>query len=271
MWTPLTGGRSNRLWRIAGAPTCTGGALVLKLFAPADDNPLFRNDPDAEAALLCHLAPHGLAPMLLARANTPMGTCLLYEHVQGQPWRSGVASAAHLLGRLHDIPTPAGLPAAPDGSAALAAHTARILDACPTATARDARMLAPCRTAVPPSGRRSLLHGDPVPGNLIGRGARWRLIDWQCPATGDPCEDLALFLSPAMQAIYRGGPLTVAQREAFLAACPDRAAAARYRRLAPWYHWRMLAYCLWRAALGSPDAEAAVRAERAALDEAMQA
>ena len=38
-----------------------------------------------------------------------------------------------------------------------------------------------------------------------------RLIDWQCPALGDPAEDIACFLSPAMQVIYGAGPLDAAR------------------------------------------------------------
>lgn len=120
----------------------------------------------------------------------------------------------------------------------------------------------PTAPDVVPSGRRALLHGDPVPGNLILSPDGPVLIDWQCPATGDPTEDLAIFLSPAMQMFYRGRPLSADEAATFLGAYGDAATVARYRALAPWHHWRMAAYCLWRMARGGGDS----RAEAAAFD-----
>lgn len=104
-----------------------------------------------------------------------------------------------------------------------------------------------------------------MPGNLLLNDDAVVLIDWQCPAIGDPAEDIAIFLSPAMQYVYRGKPLTDDEEAAFLAAYRDRAITRRYRALKPWFHWRMAAYCLWRARNGSPDYAPAFRLEAAAL------
>ena len=93
-----------------------------------------------------------------------------------------------------------------------------------------------------------------VPGGLT-------LIDWQCPASGDPTEDIATFLSPAMQRLYRGTILSEAEREAFLAAYPDPAIVARYRALKSVYRWRMAAHCLWKAERGASDYAGALRLE----------
>ena len=35
-----------------------------------------------------------------------------------------------------------------------------------------------------------------------------RLIDWQCPAIGDPIVDIMMFLSPGMHEIYGSGKLS---------------------------------------------------------------
>ena len=118
---------------------------------------------------------------------------------------------------------------------------------------------------VAPSGRRRLVHGDPVPGNIVTGPGRAALIDWQCPALGDPAADLAIFASPAMQQVYRGAPLSEAESAAFLAAYPDEETVARYRALRPWYHWRMAAYCLFRAERGRAGYAAGLTLERAAL------
>jgi thiamine kinase-like enzyme len=120
---------------------------------------------------------------------------------------------------------------------------------------------------VPPLPLLSLIHGDPVPGNLLAHDGTLTLIDWQCPQMGDPSEDLALFLSPAMQVLYRGATLSPAEEEAFLAAYPDTAVVGRYLSLKPWLHWRMAGYCLWRCADGNPVDQHAFELERAAMDQ----
>ncbi len=56
-----------------------------------------------------------------------------------------------------------------------------------------------------------------------------------------------------MQQIYRGAPVTPDEEDSFLFAYGDKLAAARYRALAPWFHWRMAAYCLWRTIRGDAD------------------
>jgi aminoglycoside phosphotransferase (APT) family kinase protein len=60
------------------------------------------------------------------------------------------------------------------------------------------------------------------------------LIDWQCPAVGDPCEDIAIFLSPAMQLAYRGTVLSRAEEQVFLTAYSDASTLKRYANIAPW-------------------------------------
>jgi len=260
-WTALEGGRTNRLWRVSRP---SGGLVVVKLYRQAAPNPLFPNDPAVELRLLRHLSGHGIAPHPLYFGKTPAGPCLVYAHLAGAAWTRGAYMAAAVLKRLHAIAPPPGLRNAPDGSLALGEQTAAILARCESHAAHAARSLMP-RHEVPALGRATLLHGDPVAANMVVGETGARLIDWQCPAIGDPCEDIALFLSPAMQLSYRGAPLDTAERAAFLASYRDPAIIARYRRLAPWYHWRMLAYCLWRHEGGDPGARAAADAEQAAL------
>lgn len=124
---------------------------------------------------------------------------------------------------------------------------------------------APDTPAVPPGGPAVPIHRDPVPGNVIVGADGLRLIDWQCPALGDPAEDLAVFLSPAMQQLYRGAPLAEDEVRAFLNAYPDHAVVARWSALRPWFGRRMAAYCLWQAARGAADYGHAAGLELAAL------
>jgi len=259
-WEPLSGGRTNQAWRVT---TQSGTCAVVKLYAPATDNPLFHNNPVVEGQMLKWLTGHAIAPRILDFFETSDGSCLVYWYLTGTNWKKGVAMVAKSLNRVHRLRAPDGLPQAPDGSAALEDQTHAILERCSSNAARAAASLAPSGPQVAPSGRHMLLHGDPVPGNMVVLGENLHFIDWQCPAVGDPCDDLAIFLSPAMQLIYRGHALSPAERAAFLVSYPCADTAARYRALAPWYHWRMLAYCLWRHEQGDPGARYAAQAEQA--------
>lgn len=248
---PLAGGRSNRVWRI--------GDRVLKLYDPGAATPLFANDAAREASCLTALSGTGLAPAPVAADPGAAVPWVLYHHLPGACWTGDAAQVAQLLGRLHRQPPPPDLPPGPDGSADLRRQGRAILALCPGA----ADLPEPVGD-VPPSGRRALVHGDPVPGNIV-IGAAPALIDWQCPVAGDPTGDLAIFLSPAMQLVYRGRPLDAAECAAFRAAYPDAAVVARYDQLTPWYHWRMAAYCRLQAARGHRIYAAGEALERAAL------
>lgn len=233
-WIPLTGGRTNRVWQV--------GARVVKVYAPDAESPLFPNDPDAEARALMHFGPVGLAPCLSARGDG----WVAYDHIPGQCWQSVPEDVARLLARLHQSKAPAeGFRHLAGGSVALHAQVARLAGiVCPDVPVPKVALVAPAM-ACP-------LHGDAVPGNIIRKpDGGLCLIDWQCPAIGDPAEDLAVFLSPAMQRIYRGAPLSVAEVDAFLKAYPDLATVERYLALKPLFHLRMAAHCLWRAARGA--------------------
>ncbi|WP_306115854.1 MULTISPECIES: phosphotransferase [unclassified Roseovarius] len=261
-WTSLEGGRTNRLWRVSRPD----GDIVVKLYNVEARNPLFPNDPMSEVRALQHLAAYNLSPILLEYFQADIGSVVIYQHLEGFSWRSDCAQVATLLHRLHLTPAPRGLRQTPDGSDALRSQVQTILSACPTNTADELRRLEPL-DHIPASGLKRLLHADPVSTNIIDHAGGLTLIDWQCPAIGDPCEDIAIFLSPAMHLAYRGVALTAEEKRAFLAAYPDRAAIDRYRRLEPWYHWRMAAYCLWQGVQGGSQAAEGYAAEVEALKE----
>lgn len=231
-WTSLRGGRTNRLWRVGG--------LVVKLFVPDAQSLLFPNDPLAEAAALRLAAPHGLAPGL--RLTGP--GWLAYDYCDGQPWQAdNPAPVAAVLGAVHALPK-APFRHLASGSAALLQQARAIAAQC-----KGSLPAAPADPGVPAAAAR-LIHGDAVAGNILVSGQKLTLIDWQCPAIGDPAEDLAAFVSPAMQWLYRGAMLSRAQEAAFLAAYPDPEIAERFQLLKPLFRWRMAAHCLWRAERG---------------------
>ncbi|PJE27419.1 Phosphotransferase enzyme family protein [Pseudooceanicola antarcticus] len=260
LWQALGGGRSNLCWRIP-APD---GDLVLKLYRVQNAGPVFPNDPEAEAACLLHLQDQALAPQLLAHWQGAEGPCLLYRHLPGPLWQSDVTQVARLLRRLHRVPVPKalhGLRRGPDGSAALRQEIRAQARGVAGEEADDwpEKLMQELPAAeIPPLQKTCLIHGDPVPGNLVAGPEGLRLIDWQCPALGDPCVDLATFLSPAMQYLYRGEPLSAPERTEFLAAYDDPLVTRRLEALWPFLSARIIAHCQSRAARGSAaDARAA--------------
>lgn len=260
VWTALAGGRTNRVWRVQA----DAGDLVCKLYRGRDSNPLFGNDPQAEFACLSALKGQGIAPEPVRMLRRDAGTVLIYRYLSGTVWRQGVEPVAQLLRRVHGVAPPDGLRTAPVGGAAVLAQADRILESLSGDAARRLRGWRPLVDAQGPSAL-CFLHGDVVPANLLQTPDGLRLIDWQCPALGDPVDDLACFLSPAMQVVYGSGPLAADQARAFLAAYGDADATARYRALRRAYSYRMAAYCLWRVRQGNPDYSAAFEVEVAAL------
>lgn len=261
-WAPLHGGRTNASWRVSGG----GGAFVVKLFRPGSGTPLFPNDPEAEAAALTALTDTGLAPRLLAKAITPAGASVVYAHVAGRGWRPGddPADVARALARLHREPAPPVLPEASSEPAALRAQALGMLAGLGEAGAALAAR-EPTPAAGLPAVRPVFLHGDATASNTLVTPGGITFIDWQCPARGDPGLDLAIFLSPAMQTVSGNRPLTATETARFLSAYRDETVAARYRALAPLFHWRMAAYCLWRAARGDEGYREAAALELAQL------
>ncbi len=253
-WQPLEGGRVNQLWRVRDG----NRDLVVKLYAREGHSPLYANDPHTELTVLQALEGTGIAPEGARLLMTSAGPCLIYEHLPGTPWRQNPAPVAELLGRLHALPPPR-LPQI------IQAWDEDILAGCTGPEADQLRALRPQASAV--SSPVALVHRDPVPGNIIVDNGTLRLIDWQCPALGDPCEDMVTFLSPAMQFLYRGAPLSIGEEAAFLAAYPHKETLARLPHLRPMLHWRIAAHCLWRAHRGHADYATALGLELAALTE----
>ncbi len=258
-WRPLFGGRSNSAWHLIGKTP--EQSAVLKLYRTQANNPLFPNDPDAEARLLRHLAPTGIAPQWLASFSLKAGQCNLYQAIPGKSWAADVSKVAALIQTLHSVAPPKPLRQGPNGSTEILTQADTILDKC-EATA-PLRSLRPTQQ-VPPTDHLVLLHCDIVASNLIQNETGLHLIDWQCPAVGDAVEDLAIFLSPAMQTLYRGSPLSKAEVNQFLDLF-DATTRKRYHMLAPHFHYRMAAYCLWQAQNDRPDYMDGYAVERAAL------
>ncbi len=261
-WHRFSGGRTNSIWRIGDCDA----AVVCKLFSAAADSPLFPNEPAAEARALSALAGTGLAPHLIGLHTTTLGPCLLYHHVAGRAFNGDPARVAEILTRLHHRTAPGGLRRIEAGADALRRQGLRILDDCTSSDADALRSACP-RIADGSMGKPVFLHGDLVPANIICNAGGLTLIDWQCPAIGDASEDLATFLSPAMQSLYGGRRLDEAERSRFLANYGNAEAVQTYRVLEPLYRWRMATHCLWKSQRGSSDYGTALHLELAELQQ----
>lgn len=253
---PVTGGQSNLVWRTKDA---FGRALMVKLFRPDRASDVFPNSPEDEFAILSELAGHSLAPHVVGLYHTSHGSVLIYEQIEGLQWTQGVSRVASVLRRVHDFEVKSSLRHAENGSHAIEEQGKRLLSLCSGDLVATVKELIP-QNKVSLTQKTGLIHGDPVAGNMIVQGDQVYLIDWQCPAIGDPMTDLALFLSPAMQTIYLGRILNDYERAEFLEVYGE---TSRFAEIIPWYTWRMLAYCLWRWQSGIVPYKAAFEAELA--------
>jgi len=189
--TPLSGGHSNRTWRLDDGDR----TFFLRLNAPDAEG--LGVDRASECRLLQIVGAAGIAPQVVWCDPGP--GLLLMRFIEAEPWtRARVAGHASLrrigalLRQLHEL--------APDPTIREVsfARQARSLEAqlepgtMPEALSRAAaqrfRRLER-RTAV------SLCHNDPHHLNVLDDGERIWLVDWEYGGRGDPVYDLAACLS----------------------------------------------------------------------------
>lgn len=232
--------------------------MVLKYFAEPMQATLFPNLPESEAEAARRLAPLDVAPAMLG--FWPDQQALLCEYVSGGAWEHDLESVAALLLRKES--------ADPSGFRKVSPTPAEILAEGDRFLARAGGLDRPSRPQVievPAAAKLSLIHTDVGAANLVGCGTALRLVDWQCAAAGDLCEDIFSFLAPSFQVLSERAPFTRAERARFFAALGRPDIQERYAALEPFFAWRMLGYCALRAQL---HPEAAIRAR---YQQAMQA
>ncbi|MFM9123960.1 MAG: phosphotransferase family protein [Actinomycetota bacterium] len=257
---PLAGGYWNEVLRLTG----DGVDWVVKVFADQDGWRLFPILPDDEARALALLRGARVAPDPVAYLpRTPeRPAVLVYAWVAGGPWQTGTAAVAELMRRQHAVAAD-GFRSVPTASDGILAEGERLLAGADPVDAAALRALAPTRP-VQAAARRALIHTDAGTGTVIVGPDGPRLIDWQCPALGDPAEDLFAFLSPAFQVLYGHEPLTAAERAECLEAYGDREVLARLAALEPALAWRFAAYCAMRRVdLAHADPDGSARYARA--------
>ena len=253
VWFDETGGQTNKVWRLEGEKN-----LICKLYLETNSNPLFKNLPKAEYKCLNWLNGSDIAPKPYKYINTPFGEVLLYYYIEGINWNSDLNIVSDLLSRIRMHNYPKGLRRLSSMPSVIkengleiisklnSYHKNKLIKICPDVSISDIEPV--------------LLHTDVVPGNLILGEKGLRLIDWQCPAIGDPIVDIMMFLSPGMHEIYGSGKLSMKDHEIFLMNLTPKL-RSRYNILGPLYHWRLAAYCFWKAEQGFIEYEKAALAE----------
>ena len=248
-----TGGQTNKVWRLIGEED-----LICKLYLETGNNPLFKNTPEEEYRCLLWLEGSNIAPKPYKFLKTPFGEVLIYNYIKGQIWSHNVDSVSELLTRIRKHIYPKGLRVLSNLPSDIKQIGLEIINE--LNSYHKNKLIKICPDVSIPDIEPVLLHTDVVPGNLILADEGLRLIDWQCPAIGDPIVDIMMFLSPGMHEIYGSRKLSMKEHETFLMNLTSKL-RNRYNILAPLYHWRLAAYCFWKAEQGFIEYEKAALAE----------
>jgi aminoglycoside phosphotransferase (APT) family kinase protein len=276
----LTGGFWNRVYRLRSQEQASLD-WVVKQFVQVPVNPLFPILPTGEYAALQFLQEHECAPKPVAFiADSPIGSLLVYEYVQGVIWNGDLEAAATLLARVQGIPIDAFASNAfrklPTDALSVQAHAEVMLQRHQSPLSDSVRNLLPVASmqSAYQNRREVLVHTDCGPGNMVSSPDGLRLIDWQCPGIGDGIQDVVTFLSPAMQVLYGYPVLTPAQEQQFLGAYAFALAEnpsdaqetqARLHSIRSSHHYRFAAYCAMRAQDTATSDEKTSRLYRVAL------
>jgi len=257
----LTGGFWNRVYRLRSKED-TSMDWVVKQFAQVPVNPMFPILPTSEYAALQFLQGQGCAPTPIAFvSDSPTGSLLVYEYVQGSSWNGDLEAAATLLARVQRIPIDAfaihAFRKLPTESPELLKHADEMLQRHQSVLSESVREFCPAVSMLPvyPNCRDVLVHTDCAPGNMVSSPDGLRLIDWQCPGLGDGLQDVVTFLSPAMQVLYGYPVLTYEQEQHFLdtyvvalgdSVSDAKGTHARFHIVRSSHHYRFAAYCAMR-------------------------
>jgi hypothetical protein len=240
----LTGGYLNQVFRVRGEDI----DWVVKHFMPETELALFPNLPVDERKATYLASTIGRAPQPLSYFDTTDGPVLVYEFCEGDIWQEGVGEVARLLRDLRTLDTTGyGFREVPILPGDILEEGDGFLPRVAPEMRTHLAMVRPDPIEIDAVSRR-FLHTDIGPGNIIVAKDTGRLvvIDWQCPAVGDPVQDVIAFLSPAFQILYSRRPLTAEEEAEFFEAYDDPELKRHYDKILPFYDWRMAGYCATR-------------------------
>ena len=125
-----------------------------------------------------------------------MEKILLYYYIDGKTWSKNVSAVADLLNHVRKHKPLKGLRVLISSPSQVKESCLEIISRLKSSHKND--LIYMCPDVSISNIEPVLLHTDVVPGNLILGDEGLRLIDWQCPAIGDPIVDIMMFLSPGM-------------------------------------------------------------------------
>jgi thiamine kinase len=243
-FSQLKGGYSNKVYRLVGQ----NKDWVIKHYARVSTNPLYPILPADEYQALQEFGMHGLSPLPIKLINDHnIGKILVYHWVEGDIWKDNVESVSVLLCRLHLMPVNYQFRQVAVGFEAIKKQCDWLQNQIPDSFTITERLKGlDLKNPKLADFNLSYIHTDCGPGNLIANSTAVYLIDWQCPAIGDPVEDLVNFSSPAIQILYGLNPLSKTDLKLFIEHYSEKEVVSRYYKLRSVYHRRMAIYCAYR-------------------------
>lgn len=257
----LDGGSTNAVYLVTLAPS--GVKVVLKVSTEGSDTPLFENRPQTEWRLLCALSTIGVAPMPISKLSLGDGEfALAYHFVEGKLGARSPSALAGVLRTTHESSPVFSLQTRVMNAPDLLVQSDQLLS---VPLPKWAVALKPKRPVQLPKIKPRLIHSDPIFNNIVtDKNGKTVLIDWQCPALGDPLEDIAHATSTGMAEAYSAPPPFDVWD--VLEEYGEQSLTMRASSCLPLYSWRMLCYCHWQASQGHTRYAAAVEHEAGLLD-----
>jgi thiamine kinase len=258
-WTRLAGGHSNISWKMATAEN----NFVVKLYPQLWDNPLFANSVELEAGAMIAFGPLRLAPQMIGRGQADKLDFIVYKHIVNDNTTLSPLKVGALLRRVHRqgatvLEFKRNLRLGQQPNRIIEQLTVGLSSVTKDLLLEVANSFSPIKNPV-------LLHGDATPANFVTSSTGLMLLDWQCPILGDPCFDLALFLSPSMRLAYGYDVVTQQDEDQILQGYGRADISTRYSGVRSAYHALFAAYSFWQVENGNHQYSAGFEAEMKAL------
>ena len=258
-WVKLSGGHSNCLWRVE---TLTG-TIVVKSYPKVWNNPVFGNSPELESLSLELFAPLNVSPAKLGGGTADGAAFLVYEHLNQVDKPVCTEEVGRLLRQVHKV----DLSKSSLGNVAAQAPNP-IISLLQTDTIWPEKLkmaLEEAQQNISKSKVRCLLHGDPTLSNIVQSENGLRLLDWQCPRLGDPCWDIAVFMSPAMRMAYGHSEIISEEADQFFYGYGEQTVRDRFETKQTSYSAIFAAYSFLQMQKGQLEYTTGFEAEMALL------
>ena len=250
----MYGGHTNSVWLLKDKTK-----IIFKKYSKSDENSMFPNSLADEVKVLKKLEVFDVAPKLIK--SWPKLSVIAYKYVEGRRCLKNIQAIVELIKKKEKL-DPRGFRKALIDPKEIILEGDRFLQI--SKIISDA--YRPNIGDVYPLKKTSLIHRD-IGANLIEEPAGMvKIIDWQCPADGDICEDIFSILSPGFQILANRTPLTEKEKALFWSYMNRRDIYRRYTAIKAAYAWRHGAYCFWKSTVVD-DKKLRAKYKAAALEE----